>query len=286
MRILVCIKQICDVYAQSGMAPEENFLAPEDRIYRLNPCDEAALELALRIKDERGEAEVLVVTLGPLIAESELMRCFALGADRVYQIDIDAQMDTWRKSFFLARAVKDLKADLILCGKESMDSRNGQMGAFLAHRLDLPFLFAASRLSISANVENAQIERKTGRGVREILECRIPVVVSVETGIELRLPRFSNRGRSAAVQKLTYDESEADSPGIAVKRVFPPRPRPKAIAAPDCAREAFQRIQQLLSGSLARKTGAILKGDPPSQVEEIIAFMIEHDLLKPGEPHS
>lgn len=284
MRIIVFVKQICDIYARSGLAPEENFLAPEDKIYRLNPHDEAALEIALRIKDEPVQCEVLVVTLGPLIAEPELKRCLALGADGVYWIDFDSQVDSWRKSYFLARAAKDLGADLILCGKESLDGGSGQTGAFLAHRLGLPFIASASLLSVSGDGESAQAERKAGRGVREIHECRLPAVVSVEVGVDLRLPKFSNRNRSIVMQRLRYDEKEGDDARMKVRRVFPPRPRPKPITAPDSGREAFFRIQQLLSGSPMRKTGAVIKGDPHSQVEEIIAFLMEHELLKSGEP--
>ena len=46
MRIIVCVKQICHTYARTGMDPEKNFLAPDDKIYRVNPHDEVAMGLA------------------------------------------------------------------------------------------------------------------------------------------------------------------------------------------------------------------------------------------------
>ena len=66
MRIIVCIKQICHTYARTGMDPERLFLSPEDRIYRVNPYDEVALEMALCIKDLQGRGEIIILTLGQL----------------------------------------------------------------------------------------------------------------------------------------------------------------------------------------------------------------------------
>ena len=88
MNIVVCIKQIEQVYAQSGMDPERHFLTPMDHVVRVNPYDEAALEAALRIKDRVPETKILLLTLGPMIAEKELRRCLALGAVVLYHIDL------------------------------------------------------------------------------------------------------------------------------------------------------------------------------------------------------
>ena len=141
MRIIVCIKQIRFTYARTGMDPEQYFLTDEDHIYRINPYDEAALELALQVKERQNDVEILLLTIGPITAETELRRCLALGADDIYRIETEDELDPWSKSALLTCAINDLGADLILCGKESMDRQNGQVGAFMAHRLDMPFLF-------------------------------------------------------------------------------------------------------------------------------------------------
>ena len=117
MRIIVCVKQICLTYARTGTDPNRYFLAPEDKICRVNPYDEVALELALHIKEAQASGQVIILTLGPIVAEAELRRCLAMGVDDLYQIDIEGRMDPWCKSRLLARAVKEMGADLILCGK-------------------------------------------------------------------------------------------------------------------------------------------------------------------------
>ncbi len=197
MKIIVCAKQIRHTYARTGTSPESHYIRPEDGVYRVNPHDEAALELALRLKDAYENTTVVLLTLEPMIAEEEIRRCMATGADDLYQINVTGhppyaadpldQPDPWAKSDLMARAVKDLKGDLVLCGKASLDKGSGQVGALLAHRLDLPFVSAITDLTItdfSMNKSDGtlQVQRSAGRGVREIIECRLLAVFSVDLG--------------------------------------------------------------------------------------------------------
>jgi len=285
MRIIVCVKQIRHTYARTGMDPEKHFLAPEDRIYRINPYDEVAIELALRTKEHMGAGEIIILTLGPLIAEAELRRCLAMGADDLYQIDTAAEMDSWSKSRVLARAIKDAQGDLVLCGKESLDNQSGQTGAFMSQHLAVPFVSAITDLTVLEERRSATLQRKAGRGVREVIECPLPAVFSVDLGpIEPRIPTYSDKkqARSFPIRKLSYD-NELKPPKIVSTKTFPPSPRPKKVPAPDNTLEAFYRIQELLIGSRIQKSGEMLRGNPESQVEGIIAFLQKHGFLESGK---
>jgi electron transfer flavoprotein beta subunit len=281
MRIIVCVKQICLTYARTGMDPGQYFLAPEDKLYRVNPYDEAALELALQIKEVEESGEIILLTLGPIIAEVELRRCLARGADDIYQIDTEGEMDPWDKSRLLAKVIGDMGADLILCGKESLDKRNGQVGAFVAHHLGMPFVSAIVNLTITDNA-TARAIRSAGRGVREAVECPLPAVFSADLGLhEPRLVTYAGkrRARSIEIRRLDYRDWISARKTISMG-VVPPRPRPKRIPSPDSGLEAFYRIGQLLMGSRVEKQGAILRGDPESQAEGIISFLEEHGFLE------
>jgi electron transfer flavoprotein beta subunit len=297
MNIIVFAKQIRHTYARTGDSPESHFICPEDGVYRVNPHDEAALELALRLKDKRDDIGVTLVTLGAMIAEQEIQRCLATGADNLYQIkgagpaaadgDPLDQPDPWVKSDLMARAVKELRGDIVLCGKASLDKGSGQVGALLAQRLDLPFVSAIIDLSLDDDSGTLQVQRSAGRGVREIIECQLPAVFSVDLGPELRLPEFDGRQRAETYnpRRLHYG-SDADAPKIVCTRRYQPRPRPKMVAAPDSREHAYERIMQLLTGSKVEKKGEILTGSTDSQVEGIIDFLkangfIEADLVDP-----
>jgi electron transfer flavoprotein beta subunit len=282
MRIIVCIKQICHTYARTGMDPDHNFLTPEDKVYRVNPYDEAGLELALRVKELLGESEISLLTLGPIIAEAELRRCLAMGADYLYQIDIDGRIDPWGKSKILALAIEAVETDLVLCGNASLDKRNGQVGAFMAHHLRMPFVSAITDLTILKETRVAEVQRSAGRGVREKVQCPLPAVFSVDMGNhEPRTPTYENKKRAGSlpIQKLSVQDDTRVHKVIST-RVFPPRPRPKRISAPDSKLDAYERIQQLLAGSRVDKKGMILSGTPESQAEGILSFLIAHGFLK------
>ena len=181
MRIIICVKQVKFTYARTGRDPDKNYIAPEDNIFRINPWDEAAIDIALKLKQKDNSIEVIILTLGPVIAEKELRRCIALGADAVYRIDTEAGYDSWAKSVLLARGIKKLNADLVFCGKESVDKQNGQVGAFIAHHLNLPFIsnvtFVETGLkTVSTDVESHEdmvlrkVVRNAGKGAREEIE--------------------------------------------------------------------------------------------------------------------
>ncbi len=282
MRIVVCVKQICHIYARTGMDPGQYFLAPEDRVYRVNPYDEAAVEMAVSIKERVGHGEIYVITLGPMIAEPELRRSLALGADRLFQIEHENGKDPWYKSGLLAQAAKDLGADLVLCGKESLDRQDGQVGAFMAHHLGMPFVSAVTGVTEIKDERLLAVKRSAGRGVREVVECLLPMVLSVDMGHGTgRAPSYMDKQRALSVplERLDYPPKPGASRTVSA-RIFPPRPRPREIASPDSRLDAHERIEQLLGGSRIEKRGEILTGSPEAQTEGIIGFLLKHGFLK------
>ncbi len=282
MRIIVAVKQVRMTYARTGMDPETHFLASEDSVCRINPYDEVAIELALRLKESQGEGDVIILTLGPIIAEEELRRCMAMGADDIYQIQPENRVDDpWQKSRLIAMAAKDLAADLVLCGKESLDRRNGQVGAFIAHNLNFPFVSAVTEISIKENGP-LRVQRSAGRGLREKIECPFPAVLSVDLGTHApRIPTYEAKraARIRPVRVLRYPVEIPDAKTVS-RNISQPRPRPKRVPTPDSRLTAFDRTDQLLMGSGIEKKGTILRGDTGSQVQGIVAFLKEHGFLK------
>jgi electron transfer flavoprotein beta subunit len=285
MRIVVCLKQIVHTYARTGMDPEMNFLAPGDTITCVNRHDEAALELALRVKEAITDTRVTLLTLGPLIAEDELRKCLARGADRLCRIDLEGELDPWTKARVMGFFIRKMGADLIFCGKESLDKRNGQVGAFLARELELPLVSGISALTLSEGGLELRVERSAGRGTREIIACPLPALFTVEWGsAEPRFPTYPDRIKTQSWPiEVLYWQGENPPPRLIQKRIFPPRPRPKKLPAPDCSQSAHERIEQLLSGTSIQKNGVVLTGSPESQVEGILSFLRNNGFLGSGK---
>ena len=181
----------------------------------------------------------------------------------------------------MAHFIRPMAPDLVLCGKESQDTRNGQMGAFLAHRLGWAFVSAITHLGINEKNDSTTVQRNAGRGQREIIECTVPGVFSVgHASVQPHLPTFDDkqRAQSLPIEKLYL--SEDVGPGKVISDgVYPPRPRPKQVPEINAGLDAYNRIDLMLKGTRMEKKGVMLEGSPESQVEGIISFLKEHGFL-------
>lgn len=283
MQIIVCVKQIFHTYARTGRDPSKDYIADEDRVVRTNPYDEAAMEVAARLKETERGARITVVTLGPVLSEKELRRCLAFGADECLHTDCPGSLDPWAKAGVLARIVRSEKGDLVLCGRESLDQGNAQVGPFLAHRLGMPFMGPLLAAEVDWKGKKVRGIKKGERGVRQTLECPVPAVFTVDLGgVEIRLPSYEERtmAKEVPVRRVGVDETLITSRTRQV-RVFPPRPRAQAVPTPDARLPAEKRIEFLLSGSLVEKKGETLNGDAEDCVQGILKYLEKEDFLEP-----
>ena len=65
MKILVMIKQVPDTATQVKIAADGRAIDTAGITWIISPYDEFAVEEALRIKEKRGQGEVVAVSLGP-----------------------------------------------------------------------------------------------------------------------------------------------------------------------------------------------------------------------------
>jgi len=86
------------------------------------------------------------------------------------------------------------------------------------------------------------------------------------------------RSRQKTVTHMVFDRQRLTEKTQRTE-VMAPRPRPKPVAAPDSHLPGFERVRQLLAGSRVQKKGKIVSGTPETQVEDIIRFLEEHDIM-------
>ena len=103
----------------------------------LNAFDVNAVEEALRVKEATGDAEVVVLSLGPARALDSLRKALAMGADRAVLVSDEgaAGSDLVATSRVLAKALEREGADLVLFGQQSSDSDGAVLWAAVADRL-------------------------------------------------------------------------------------------------------------------------------------------------------
>lgn len=290
MNICVCVKQVEETYARTGKDPQQYFLDPEDRIYRINPYDEAAMVMARKAAAGLQDARIIVITLGPMQAEDELWRIMAMGGDQLCHVELSRPgkgnaLDSRSKAQVLADAIEAVGGDLVLCGKESIDRQNGLVAGFIAHELKRPFVSAIMDVSVQTGARGARITKNAGKGIREIVDCRLPAVFSVDlySGAPC-MPSYEakQQARLKTVTHMLLDSRPQTSKTRRIQ-ITAPRPRPKPVAAPDSRLPSFERVRQLLTGSRIQKKGKIITGSPELQVDEIIHFLEEHGIVSPSD---
>lgn len=189
MKILVALKRVAD----PDNAGKVKIPADGSRVdttgleWKLNPFDEYALEAALRLTEDGAspkvrEGEILVVTLGPKEAETQLRSALATGADRAIRIDAtDEELDGNVVAQALAKLSAEEKPDVILLGKQAVDGDSNQVGQRLAELLDLPMATFAATIKEEAS-GTLLVGREVDGGVLN-LRLTPPCLVSVDLRI-------------------------------------------------------------------------------------------------------
>jgi electron transfer flavoprotein beta subunit len=180
MNILVCIKQVPAKDAPLAIAG--NWIKESDIGFEMNEPDSYALEEALRLKEKHG-GEVVVLSLGPERVKQTIKEALAKGADRAIHIldDNFAQLDPLSSAKVLSAAIAKEKSDLVLTGLQSDDHGFGQTGVLLAALLDRPH--ATIIMQIELQDGKMKLKRELEAGWFQHLECPLPAVLSIQSGI-------------------------------------------------------------------------------------------------------
>ena len=198
MKIAVCIKRVPDMetrfkIAASGTAVDESGLK-----YDMSDFDGYAVETALQLNEKQGPGETVVISLGPDVVQEQLRKALSMGAERAVQLKADrVPADGLAIARALAAELQGGGYDLILFGRQAVDSANATVGPMTAELLGLPCATAVSTLEIANGRATA---RRDLEGAAEIVEFPLPAVVSVDEGMpRARYP--SLKGIMAAKKK-------------------------------------------------------------------------------------
>ena len=144
---------------------------------QLSLFDRWAVQQAVSLRAQVG-GEVVVMTMGPPQAEEALRETIALGADRCIHLSdrLFAVADTIGTSRTLALALKKEEADLVLCGRKTLDAETWQVPPEVAAFLGWPVLTSVSELAIGDGRVHATRETDEGEDVYEV---ELPAVLSI-----------------------------------------------------------------------------------------------------------
>lgn len=192
MNIVVCVKAVPGS-TEVKMDPKTHTIIRDGGEAVINPFDAVALEVALRIKDERrsaGEAcTVTVLSMGIPVTEKLLRDCIARGADAGLLLSdrAFAGADTLATTYALSCGIARLGVpDLVLCGKMAVDGDTAQIGPELAGALGIPCAVGVTGLPAVTD-GTVTVRRESDAGVATAA-FPLPAVLTVAKDVaELRM---------------------------------------------------------------------------------------------------
>jgi len=254
MKILVMIKQVPDTATQVKVGSDPRSIDTAGVTWIVSPYDEFALEEALRIKEKRGQGEVIAVSLGPDRVKETLRSALAMGADRAIHL-LDPgwdSADTLMTARALAAAIKQEAPGLALFGRQAIDDDMGSVAAQVAELLGWPCASWIMEEAVDEAGKTVRVGRQVEGGL-EIFDLPLPAVVSAQKG--LNEPRYPTlKGIMGAKKKEIKDVKLAalglSAPGreleVTQLQALPPRPPGRILTGDpkDMARELVRALRE------------------------------------------
>ncbi len=243
MKILVPVRRVPNPDVKVRLKKDGSGVETEGVNFLVNPFDEFAIEEAVRITEKDG-GEVVLVSIGGPENEETLRAGLALGAHRAYLVDLGGECyESSGIAELLAGVYQQENPDLVICGKQSVDTDNNQAAQMMAARLGLPQACFAYKVELGDG--KAVVQREIDGGL-EVKEVSLPAVITAD--LRLNQPRYASL---PAIMKAKKKE---------VKKVTPA----------DLGVEPRNRTRVLgLSEPPARKAGQIV-----SSVDELVDKLV------------
>jgi len=212
MKILVPVKRVIDYNVKVKVKADGSGVDLTNVKMALNPFCEIAIEEAVRLKEAGTATEVVVVSIGSNAAQEQLRTALALGADRAILLESELVLDSLQVAKLIAKVVEAQQPQLVIIGKQAIDSDNNQTGQMLAALTGMGQGTFASKLVVNANC--VQVTREIDGGLQTV-ELSLPAVVS--TDLRLNEPRYASLPNIMKAKKKPLEIKAADSMGVLLK---------------------------------------------------------------------
>ena len=188
MKILVAVKRVVDHKVNVRVKTDETGIETANVKMVINPFCEIAIEQAVRFKEQGSADEVVLVCIGPKEAEVQLRAGLALGADRAILIRTDEDVQSLDVAKLLHQVVQQQLPDLVLLGKQAIDTDNNQTGQMLAALTGMPQGTFASEIIFTVP-NKVKVTREVDGGL-VTLALNLPAVITVD--LRLNTPRYAS----------------------------------------------------------------------------------------------
>ena len=236
MKVLVAVKRVIDYNVKVRVKPDNSGVDLTNIKMAMNPFCEIAVEEAVRLKEKGVASEIIVVSIGPKVAQEQIRTSLALGADRGILIETDEDVQSLQVAKLLKAVVDKEAPQLVILGKQSIDSDNNQTGQMLAALTGMGQGTFASEVAVEGDKVN--VTREVDGGLMTV-GLNLPAVVT--TDLRLNEPRYASLPNIMKAKKKPLETvSPADlgvdiASNVKVVKVEEPATRSAGVKVADVA---------------------------------------------------
>ncbi|WP_163833334.1 electron transfer flavoprotein subunit beta/FixA family protein [Spartinivicinus ruber] len=214
MKILVAVKRVIDYNVKVRVKPDNSDVDLTNVKMAMNPFCEIAVEEAVRLKEKHKDTdtEIVAVSLGPKEAQEQIRTALALGADRGILVQSDEHLTSLTVAKILKAIVDEEKPDLVILGKQSIDTDNNQTGQMLAALAGLPQGTFASKVELTDG--KVAVTREVDGGL-ETVGLQLPAIVT--TDLRLNEPRYASLPNIMKAKRKPLDTKSPADYGVEVE---------------------------------------------------------------------
>lgn len=209
MKILVPVKRVIDYNVKARVKADQTDVDLANVKMALNPFCEIAVEEAIRIKEAGNAQEVIVVSIGAKAVQEQLRTALALGADRAIHIETEEKLESLQIAKLLNKLLEQEPAELVILGKQAIDSDNNQTGQMLAALSNRPQGTFASKVEL--NDSKVNVTREVDGGLQTVA-LNLPAIVT--TDLRLNEPRYASLPNIMKAKRKPLAVISADSLGV------------------------------------------------------------------------
>jgi electron transfer flavoprotein beta subunit len=159
----------------------------------------------------------VALSIGPKQCVETLRLAMAMGCDRAIHIETNARTDYMELqpdavARLFQKIVEQETPDLVLLGKQGIDSDCGQTGPYLAGLMGWPQVTFAAKLDVNDTNSGLLVDRETDSGTETIAVHTLPAVVTCD--LRLNEPRYATLPNIMKAKKKKIDTVVADTLGV------------------------------------------------------------------------
>src|SRR5436189_4527109 len=148
MKILVCISKTPDTTAKIAFTDNNTKFDTNGVQWIINPYDEwYSLVRAIELKEADASTIIHLITVGAADADPIIRKALALGGDEAIRVNADSH-DSFYNASQIAEAANQGGYDLLLTGKETLESNGSSTGGMVAESFDRPYISLATKFEL------------------------------------------------------------------------------------------------------------------------------------------